>query len=216
MPRKIEGQFTEQRCQICSWMAIRASFADLEISGPLENLVGQPTKYLLQCLTMKSILACTALLVLTLTSWSQEVKPLDPALTILSKFVGGKWKAEGGMPIVHEWKWNADKRGLHANNVIGLPGGKTMNSTVFLGWDPVAKKVYYLDMHDSEMTYYGHITEKNGGVEFRFGVLGSGKEDWIERGKFVGEDEWQADLIQIKDSKEVVVASFKMKRQREN
>ena len=120
------------------------------------------------------------------------------------------------MSIVHEWDWNADKRGLHANNVIGLPDGKSMLSTVFLGWDPIAKKVYYLDMHDSETTYYGHITEKNGGVEFRFGVLGSGKEDWIERGKFVGEDEWQADLIQIKDSKEVVVASFKMKRQREN
>ena len=165
---------------------------------------------------MKTALTSLAIFLVPLAVNSQEAKPLDPAISVLSKFVGGKWNAVGDMPITHVWKWNADKRGLSANNVIGLPGGKSMLSTVFIGWDPIAKKTYYLDMHDSEKTYYGHITEKGGSVEFQFGELGSGKIDWIERGKFVGEDEWQASLYQIKDSKEVLLASFKMKRVREN
>ena len=163
---------------------------------------------------MKLALIGLTIFVSALPGWTQEAKPLDSAIAALSKFVGGEWKADGDMPITHRWEWNADKRGLNANNVIVMPGGKKMLSRVFIGWDPLAKKTYYLDMHDSEKTYHGHITEKDGVVEFRFGELGSGREDFIERGKFVGDDEWQAGLYQIRESKEVLIVSFKMRRSR--
>ena len=110
-------------------------------------------------------------------------KPLDPALTELSKFVGGTWVGEGKMPIQQEWTWNRDKRGLTINTTIGKGTPKERLARAFLGWDPVAKKPYYLDMHDSETTYYGHLYLTDGTVEFKFGQIGSGKIDWIERGK---------------------------------
>jgi hypothetical protein len=137
----------------------------------------------------------------------QGEKPLDPALRILSKFVGGKWVADGQMPVEHVWTWNADKRGLTNNAKIGKMAAKA-----FIGWDPVEKKSYYLDMHGSETTYFGHVTEKNGEIEFRFGPLGSKERKWVERGRFVSDNEWKATLYEVKDGKESAVLELKLKR----
>jgi hypothetical protein len=140
------------------------------------------------------------------------LKPLDPALQELSKFVGGTWMGEGKMPIQQEWTWNRDKRGLTINTTIGKGTPNERMARAFLGWDPVAKKPYYLDMHDSETTYHGHLYLTDGTVEFRFGQIGSGKIEWIERGKFVGQNEWRSTLLKVAEGKETVAHSFVLKR----
>lgn len=151
------------------------------------------------------------LVVISALATTQEEKPLDPALKALSKFVGGKWVAEGEMPVEHVWTWNPDKRGLAVQARIGK-----MDAKAFIGWDPVAKKAYYLDMHGSETTYYGHVTEKGGEIEFRFGPIGTGQTKWVERGRFVSDNEWRATMYEIKDGKETAMIEFKMKRQPKN
>lgn len=140
----------------------------------------------------------------------QEAKAVDPAIKALSKFVGGKWVADGQMPIEQVWTWNPDKRGLAIQAKIGA-----MDSKAFIGWDPAAKKAYYLDMHGSETTYFGHVTEKNGEIEFRFGSIGSSQVKWIERGRFVSENEWRATMYEVKEGKENPIIEFVMKRQTE-
>jgi hypothetical protein len=158
----------------------------------------------------------SALLTLTLAGGivAQDEKKLDPAITALSNFVGGKWMSEGGpVTVEQEWSWNRDKRGLNGVTLIGKGTPGMMQSKAFIGWDPLAKKAYYLDMHDSEVTYYGHATEKDGTIEFRFGRLGSGKVSWVDRGKFVSKDEYRSTMYELKDGKENAIMSFTLKRQ---
>jgi hypothetical protein len=164
---------------------------------------------------LKNTLCAFLCLGIVAATGAQEDKKLDPAITALSNFVGGKWVAEGGpIPVEQEWTWNRDKRGLNVVAIIGKGTPNLMQSKAFIGWDPLEKKAYYLDMHDSELTYYGHVTHSDGTIEFRFGQLGSGKVSFTERGKFIGKDEWRATMYQLKDGKESAIMSFVMKRQR--
>lgn len=116
------------------------------------------------------------------------------------------------MAPVQEWTWQHDKRGLIIRTTIG---GGTSNERIFnayLGYDPITKKASYLDIHDSETTYSGHITLEDGFVVFRFGRIGSGKVEWVERGKFTNINLWESALYSVKEGKESLAHSFKLSR----
>ncbi len=156
---------------------------------------------------------CSLVLFVANCAGVQDAKPpLDPALKELSKFVGGTWESDGGMPISQRWTWNPDKRGLSVVTQINKGAPNAIEARAFLGWDAVMKKPYYLDMHNSETTYYGHVGLKDGIVEFRFGLLGSEKVQWVERGKFIGPDQWESTLHEIKDGKETTLFTMILKR----
>lgn len=156
---------------------------------------------------------CSIVLFVATCAGVQDAKPpLDPALKELSKFVGGTWESEGGLPISQHWTWNTDQRGLSVVTQINKGAPTAFEARAFLGWDAIAKKPYYLDMHNSETTYYGHVGLKDRVIEFKFGILGSGKTQWVERGKFTSADQWESTIFEIKEGKEVEVISFKLKR----
>src|SRR5580658_9720664 len=91
--------------------------------------------------------------------------PLDPDLAYMGKLVGD-WDA-----VAHAGKeafkchftfaWNPDHRGLHSESIIAMDSKQPMHSTSMFGYDPVVKAAYYVDAHDSDTLYTGHVYLEN-------------------------------------------------------
>lgn len=145
-------------------------------------------------------------------------KPLDPVLVKASNFVGGVWhgelKAPDGSPMILEFRysWNPDRRGIREEGVIGKGRKDAIHTFVMFGWDPIAKKVYYLDTHNSETTYYGHVQLDGDWFVFEFGPAGGDMKQYSSRGKFTDPDTYAFHIGTSKDGKDIEGITLKRTR----
>lgn len=151
----------------------------------------------------------TGLLVIAGAAAAQEAGPapnLDPALKRLEVLVGGKWETEqkgpAGMPFAQtSFAWAPDGKSIVGTGVIGQGTPRPLNAAVRIGWDPVAKQVYYLDAHGSETVYFGHIRWEGDAAVYRFKTLVGTPGDWEIRETFPDRDTLKSDFRKVVDGK---------------
>lgn len=95
----------------------------------------------------------------------------DALMARLGAMIGGRWVSEfkdpSGMPIAElHFEWGPGRKTLHGRGFIA---GAQVES--WIGWDPEAKKVYYLDSHGPETIYFGHMALEGEEVVSRFTTI---------------------------------------------
>ena len=82
----------------------------------------------------------------------------DPAFALARQLVGGSWSGKVGAMDVEFHFWLEHDGQLIRGHGTGRQGKKvvvTMESSY--GWDAAAKQPYYLDQHNQDTVYFGHI-----------------------------------------------------------
>lgn len=96
----------------------------------------------------------------------------DPAFR-LAKSLIGQWEGVVGKKIKVKFTFTLEQEGklIVANGLINAGSKNPIPARSSLGWDPVAKQVYYLDQHGSDTVYFGHITREGDELVFDFNGL---------------------------------------------
>lgn len=116
----------------------------------------------------------------------------DALLARLGTMVGGRWVSEfkdpAGMPVAElHFEWGAGRKTLHGRGIIA---GAQVES--WIGWDPEAKKVYYLDSHGPETIYFGHMALEGEEVVSRFTTIVGRPGTFRTRAWFPDKDTYKA------------------------
>ena len=113
----------------------------------------------------------------------QADKAIDPALEMLGRMTGGTWRTTGDFVAEFKYEWRIKGKAIRAVGVIAKGTPQEFPAEALYGWDPEAKKVYYLDIHGHETVYKGWAEVKNGKFVGDFeGIIG-------EKGHYRFEDE---------------------------
>ena len=142
-------------------------------------------------------------------------KAIDPAMEMLGRLVGGTWRTTGDFVAEFKYEWRIPGKAIRAMGVIAKGTKDEFPAEALYGWDPQAKKVYYLDIHGHDTVYKGLAEVKDGKFTGEFdGIVG-------ERGHYKFEDELtdsdtlSASLLgKDKDGKWVKLHSLTFKRLR--
>jgi len=132
---------------------------------------------------------------LALHSARQQTEPIlsDAAYKELSKLVGGEWVGSvGGSAEVHNrFEFAVDGKMIKGNGYV-LAGGKTVLRTQpNLGWDPVARQVSYVDFHNHDTVYVGHVTLKDGWMLYDFSQLSDPKRHFTGKSRFTDPNHYE-------------------------
>ncbi|MEZ0327218.1 MAG: SRPBCC domain-containing protein [Fimbriimonas sp.] len=143
----------------------------------------------------------------------KDMKPLDE----LSKMIGGVWRGEvkgpdGPMIVEFKYTRHRDGVGVVGSGVIGKGSKNALYVSSQFGWDPVAKAVYYLDSHDSETVYFGHITLDGNQMVFTFSPVGMIPQIFSSRSRLLDENTYQG-IIRGDKGEELVGLTLKRERE---
>jgi len=105
-----------------------------------------------------------------------------PSLKALGLGVGGRWRNEGGQ-VNLTYTWAPGGRVLRCSGTIF---GTPLESRC--GWDPVAKKTYYLDFHGPDRLFFGHFQMDGEDLVAEFRTLVGPAGSFKSRGRFMGDD----------------------------
>jgi hypothetical protein len=96
----------------------------------------------------------------------------DPVFTLAKRLVG-TWEGILGKRMKIRFTFRLQNGGqlIIADGVVGVGTPKPMFAHATLGWDPIAKKVYYLDQHGTDTIYFGHVTREGDDLVFDFNAL---------------------------------------------
>jgi hypothetical protein len=146
-------------------------------------------------------------------------KAEDPVLTKLTQIIGGTWTGEvqtPNGPLIVEFKYrrHPDGKGIIGEGQIGKGSKAPIYVTSFLGWDPTAKQVYYLDTHGSESVFYGHVTMASDTFIFEFGPIGGDPKQWKATERFTDKDTLSNRLVQVQNGEEKLLHEIVLKRQK--
>jgi hypothetical protein len=87
----------------------------------------------------------------------------DPTFKELSKLVGGEWVGRGPkVEIHHKFEFAVDGKMIKGHGQVRVGGRVVLEMQPNMGWDPVAKQVTYVDFHDFDTVYTGHVSLKDG------------------------------------------------------
>jgi len=97
----------------------------------------------------------------------------DPAWPMLKMLVGGAWQGTVGKDTKVSFRFTLQENGklLRANGVIGVGSLHPLLAESSVGWDPEAKRLYYLDQHGFSTVYWGHVYKQGGETVWDFNAL---------------------------------------------
>ncbi len=105
---------------------------------------------------------------------SRAEKSMDPALDMLGRLVGGTWRTTGPFIAEFRYEWRVQGKAIRAVGVIAKGTKDEFPAESLYGWDPDAKKVYYLDFHGHQTIYKGWAEAKGGKFTGEFeGLVGA-------------------------------------------
>jgi hypothetical protein len=140
----------------------------------------------------------------------------DPAITLLGKMIGGVWKTEGSFKAELRYEWRIPGKAIRGIGrvAIGTPQEFPMES--LYGWDEAAKKVYYMDFHNSDTVYKGLVQAEGDTLKGDFeGLVGdSGKYRFTDT--FMGDNTLSSEMFAKNKAGEwVKIHGMTFKRRRE-
>jgi len=145
----------------------------------------------------------------------EAVKPIDPALEMLGRMVGGTWRTTGGFVAELKYEWRIPGKAIRAVGVIAKGTKDEFPSEALYGWDAAAKKVYYIDLHNHDTVYRGLVEAKDGKFIGEFGGLIGDTGTYRFEDSFVDDDTLSAAMFAKNNSGEwVKIHAFTFKRHR--
>jgi uncharacterized protein YndB with AHSA1/START domain len=141
---------------------------------------------------------------------------LDPTLARLSQLIGGTWANDDPkFRIEHRYEWAFDKTVIRGSALIGKGSPNEQQGEAFLGWDPVNKTAYYLDLHGGRTIYKGNVKLDGETIQFDFETLVGAPGKWRDLMKFSDPDTFQFTLYTAKDDTWAPLFTQTMKRKPE-
>ncbi len=112
----------------------------------------------------------------------------------LAPLVGGEWVSRSKLSTAEPaarftYSWEREGKTLRAEGRVG-----STPTTAVIGWDPAARKTYYLDIHGPGTLYFGHATVEGDEVAFDFRNLIGDGEHWHSRERLVYASTYRAVL----------------------
>jgi uncharacterized protein YndB with AHSA1/START domain len=164
------------------------------------------------------LIACTSTpLARAADTPAPKVKPsLDPVLVKLSDLVGGVWvNDDSKFKVENRFTWAFDNKVIRGHAILGKGSADEKQGDAFIGWDPAAKNVYYVDCHGGDEVYKGTIKLEGDEIVYDFvSVIGT-PGTYRNSMKFTGKDEYQFTIFVKQKDKMTPVVRIKMHRQKE-
>jgi hypothetical protein len=117
---------------------------------------------------------CLGTIAIPATHRSRPIRDDDgrAVFELVDKLIGN-WEGVVGksMKVAYSFTEAQDGKTIVAHGVIGVGMKKPLTALATMGWDPVAKQVYYLDQHGSDTIYFGHVTREGDDLVFDFNAL---------------------------------------------
>jgi hypothetical protein len=117
----------------------------------------------------------------------------DPTFMELGKLVGGDWTShpDANTFVKQHFEYGVEGKVIRGTGSVSVGGKTVMYIHSNLGWDPVAKKVTYVDFHNHDTIYMGHITLNNGTLDYDFNEFANPKKHYEAKCKFIDKNHYQ-------------------------
>jgi len=124
-----------------------------------------------------------------------KVEPVlqDPAFMELSKLVGGDWEGSvgEGAAVHNHFEFAVDGKMVKGNGTVTAGGHVVLRTQPNMGWDPVAKKVSYVDFHNHDTVYAGHVSMQDGWMVYDFTELAQPRNHFTARSRLIDADHYE-------------------------
>jgi uncharacterized protein YndB with AHSA1/START domain len=129
-----------------------------------------------------------------------DVVRTNPAMTELSKLIGGTWSNNNSKFLIeNRYEWAFGGTAIRGTGVVGKgsPGEAQIESIV--GWDPVGKSVFYIDCHGGKTVFQGIVKQESDHLLFEFATTVGKMSKWRETLKFTDPNALQFTILGEKD-----------------
>jgi uncharacterized protein YndB with AHSA1/START domain len=138
---------------------------------------------------------------------------IDKTLARLSQLIGGTWVNEDPKFVVEfRYEWAFAHKAIRGLGLIGKGGPQESPIEAILGWDPIAKTVFYLDCHGGDMVFKGTVKLEGEELIFDFATIVGKPAKWREVLQFTDKDTMQFTIFGEKDGKWMPVVKQTSKR----
>ena len=116
----------------------------------------------------------------------------DPTFRELSKLVGGHWENSGSkVKVVNRFRFEVGGTLIRSDGTVTMNGKIVLYLHANLGWDKATKSVFYVDVHDNDTVYTGHVALEKGVLVYKFGELHNPKAHYEIKMKFIDNDHYE-------------------------
>lgn len=116
----------------------------------------------------------------------------DPAYVQLSRLVGGDWVGTVGTATVkNHFEFAVDGKMITGHGVVAAGGHTVLVVQPNFSWDAVAKKVSYVDFHNHDTIYAGHVAMKDGWIMYDFAELADSSKKFTGKSRLVDANHYE-------------------------
>lgn len=111
---------------------------------------------------------------------------LDPTYRELGKLVGGSWEGSAGPAVVRQhFTYAVDGKMIRGEGTVTVKGKVVLRTQANFGWDPVLKSVTYVDFHDHDTVYMGHVVLEKGWMVYDFREFADSSKKFLAKSHFL-------------------------------
>jgi hypothetical protein len=117
----------------------------------------------------------------------------DPTYQELSKLVGGEWVShpDAGTVVHQHFEFGVEGKVIRGTGSVVVGGKTVLYIHTNLGWDPIAKKVTYVDFHNHDTIFLGYIVLNQGWLEYGFNEFADPKKHYEAKSRFTDKDHYE-------------------------
>jgi hypothetical protein len=117
----------------------------------------------------------------------------------LARLVGGHWEGKlGGATVSHRYESLLDGAMVHDTGSVTQDGKVLLSIDARYGWDAHAGNTYYLDVHNADTVYFGHIVNAGGTFKLHFVNLCKPGDEFNSSFRFKDDDTMEASIDKMK------------------
>jgi uncharacterized protein YndB with AHSA1/START domain len=137
----------------------------------------------------------------------------DPAMSELSRLVGGAWVNDDPKFVIeNRYEPAFGGTAIRGMGVVGKGSPYESQNEAILGWDTVGKSVFYVDCHGGNTVYKGTARKEGDELIFEFATAVGKPSKWREVARFTDTDTFQFTIYGEKEGKWVPVHSQILRR----
>lgn len=125
----------------------------------------------------------------------QQAAPVlqDPTYKELSKLVGGDWVGhfDANTTIHQHFEFDVDGRMIRGHGFVTSGSRTVLFMQPNLGWDPVARQVSYVDFHNHDTVFLGHVTLKDGWFNYDFHEFADPSKHYSAKSRIVDKSHYE-------------------------
>ena len=127
----------------------------------------------------------------------------DPAFLKMKGMVGGVWVGDLGKKMIIRFTYELKEEGkmLEGHGQLSNAGKVILTMNSKFGWDPIAKKTYYVDFHGHDVVYQGHVTLQKDRFVIDFQGLIGDLGHWVSYAQMPTKDRYDFEMFQYKGKK---------------